>query len=808
MTRSQLAQTAILILLGSFAMPTVAESARRRNRRSQKPGPNVVAIVSDMPIDATPEIAKMVKTIEAETDLLLKGTGRSVAFPPDKQWISQWDQTRIRQNADAALADPDVDIVLAFGLATALYLIHKDVLPKPVLIPMAPDPRFSGSPVAGDASGKKNLAYLAYPGSVHEDLKLLQQLTRAKVLHVLIDGIVPNLLPKIGDIVKSVSDDIEIPLRAIIAAPSVPETLARIPEDVEALYVGTQVRLSHDQRKELIDGLIAKKVPTFSMRGRIEVDQGMLATKTRGADMLKLARRTAFNIERILQGEDPATFTYKLTRQGKLLLNMKTARAIGFSPTWDILNYAQLEQQVDEEGTPYTLNAAITNALELNWDILAAEEGVEAQRNRRNAAYGNLAPQIGFEFSHQTIRKQSAEASIFRPEHQGKIAGTLNQTLYREPIYADIGIQKHRLQSQQATYEIVKLDVVADVATAFIDLLRAQAIAKIQRANAELTAENLEMSKVRRQVGVEGPSDYYRWVSKLATDRQGALQAETNVKIAQIQLARAINLPQNQPFIATPMTLRDPTLLPMSKDLQRFYDTPATFAVFSDFLVKEGRETTPDLEELSATIEAKQREYQSRFRVLFLPEFFINGEISYLPYRSFASGGPANIPGFDPDDDIPRFDWFIGGGVTLPVFTGLRQSHERDQAERELNQLQRQYESRGIQVEARIRSALADVRNRRTAIELAHEAAEAARENLRVVQDGYRRGVASTIDLLDAQNQALSTEQSAATAINEYHKAVVELQRAIANFQLFTTTTERETWLDRLKEFFATNSGQ
>jgi len=95
----------------------------------------------------------------------------------------------------------------------------------------------------------------------------------------------------------------------------------------------TPLRFSDAQLRELAQGLQARKLPTFSVVGRSEVEAGVLMT-TGGAerDTERLARRVAIMIQRISQGEDPATFEVGFPTSQRLLINMQVARAIGFSP--------------------------------------------------------------------------------------------------------------------------------------------------------------------------------------------------------------------------------------------------------------------------------------------------------------------------------------------------------------------------------------------------------------------------------------------------------------------------------------------
>ncbi len=106
-------------------------------------------------------------------------------------------------------------------------------------------------------------------------------------------------------------------------------------------------------------------------------------------------------------------------------------------------------------------------------------------------------------------------------------------------------------------------------------------------------------------------------------------------------------------------------------------------------------------------------------------------------------------------------------------------------------------------IEQRVRSTLHDTGASYTAIGLARQSAAAARRNFELVQDSYGRGVVSIIDLLDAQNAAVTAEAAAANAINDFLLDLMEVERAVGRFGFFVTPAERQDYFDRLNRYAA-----
>ena len=122
------------------------------------------------------------------------------------------------------------------------------------------------------------------------------------------------------------------------------------------------------------------------------------------------------------------------------------------------------------------------------------------------------------------------------------------------------------------------LDTLTNAAVAYLNVLRAQSFEDVRRRNAENTRKNLEISRVREEVGLAGRSDYLRWVSQLARDKQTLLSAEASRRQAETELLRILHRPANQPFRTMEAGIDDPLGLvanPRTPTAARTRVTPA-----------------------------------------------------------------------------------------------------------------------------------------------------------------------------------------------------------------------------------------
>ena len=79
-----------------------------------------------------------------------------------------------------------------------------------------------------------------------------------------------------------------------------------------------------------------------------------------------------------------------------------------------------------------------------------------------------------------------------------------------------------------------------------------------------------------------------------------------------------------------------------------------------------------------------------------------------------------------------------------------------------------------------------------------------ADKNLQLVTDSYERGIVSIIDLLDAQNQALSANLDAANAVYNFLVDLMKVQRSLGLFAFFQDDDQKQLWYQKMEDFYQT----
>jgi outer membrane protein TolC len=220
-------------------------------------------------------------------------------------------------------------------------------------------------------------------------------------------------------------------------------------------------------------------------------------------------------------------------------------------------------------------------------------------------------------------------------------------------------------------------------------------------------------------------------------------------------------------------------------------------------MAEEGITKSPEIKTIDAAIKAQKRFLRSTSDAFWMPTLALRGEVSHR----FAEEGA----GSEQETSLPlpiefptrdKTDWSISLSASLDLFRGTGKLAERQKALEELKRLQLERAALVNRIEQRVRSAFHLAGASYAAIEQSRRAAVASRNNLELVLESYRQGALSIIELLDAQNAALVSEEAASNAVYDFLMDLLTVQRAIGTFDIFQSDSEREAYYDRLDAYF------
>ena len=723
-----------------------------------------------------------------------------VRFPKPFLVHGNWSVQGVRKALDFLMSKSQANLVLALGVIATHEAAQTAYLPKPVIGPFVIDAALQGLPVQNGRSGVPNLNYLSSFKSFERDLKRFLEIVPIRKLTLLADRAIVGAFPLIREKVEKAAQENQITISIITIDSSTEKSLSQLPPDTEAVFVTPLFRLSSKEFDRLVAQLIKRRLPSFSLVGRQDVERGILASAAPDTDSERLARRVAINVHRILLGENAGQLEVAFSEGQRLTINMATARAIDAWPSFRVLTEAELlnenEQGISRRLSLYT---AMREAVTANLDLASADRKVAAGLGDVQNARSALLPQVDIGSSARMLDQDRAIGGFGNnPEKAAFATGGFKQLLYSDKAWTEYTVQQRTQDSRVAERREVELDTAQDAAVTYLDVLRTKTIEQIQKDNLELTGSNLELARVRESIGSAARDEVYRWESEIANGRIEVLNAQAQRQQAEVTLNRILHRPLEEPFLTAEAGLNDPLLFPHKGRVFAYINNPRNFKVFRDFEAQEGIRLAPELHQIDAQIAAQKRTLLNTERNFWAPDVSLESDVSQRIGQ--AGSGQSASPGIPQQD---RTTWNLQLGLSFPLFSGGAKDAQQSKALETLRQLQIQREATVGRIEERIRSAMLQAGASSPAIRLAREAADASKKNLDLVIDQYSRGAVDIIKLLNSQNAALTARLNAANAVYNFLIDLINIERAAGQFDYFLYKEAHADWVRRVDAFFA-----
>jgi ABC-type uncharacterized transport system substrate-binding protein len=547
--------------------------------RQDLPPSVTIGIVTDGSYPRHPNLTRMVR----DEIVRLVSIDIETRVPADKTAEGDWTVSGINAAIDRLLSDSEVDLVVTLGPIASHLVAQRRDLAKPVVASLIIDADAQGLPRQGPGTGVSNLHYLV---AVHGEriMPAFREIVSFNRVALLFNEAFLDVMPALSARVRTATADLNIDPVVVPVGADVGAALTGIPSDVEAVFVLPLMQFTDDEFARLATGLIQRQLPSFSWFGQAEVQAGILATRTPDTFTLQLARRIAISIQRIVGGEDAATIPVAFAAQERLAINIATARAIGAYPTWKLLTEADLiadDMRSQGRGRQLSLEQAIREAVGANLDLAARDRAVAAGAGNVNLAKSILLPQVDVSADWSVIDPDRAEASLgLLPQRELSGSANFSQVLFAEPTWANYSAQRSVQESRVHDRETLRMDIALDAAVAYLNVLRAKTLERIERDNLVLTRANLETAELRVSVGAATLSEVYRWETQIAGNRQAVIDAAAQRELTEMELNRILHRPLEEAFETVETELDETLVLSNHERLYPYINNPWSFDVF------------------------------------------------------------------------------------------------------------------------------------------------------------------------------------------------------------------------------------
>lgn len=410
----------------------------------------------------------------------------------------------------------------------------------------------------------------------------------------------------------------------------------------------------------------------------------------------------------------------------------------------------------------YTLDDLFRIALERAEQVKISEENLFIAEREKDKAVSALLPRISAFGDYTRYREKksfSGPAGSFsvQPESSSSWGLVMQQSVSlggKEVIALDIA--KKGIESSRYNADAVREAYIFRIAEAYYDVLKAMKAVEIAHANVQRLRKYRDEAEIKLKVGEVSKTALLRAEAELSGAQSGLVRAENILLFAKAVLARLSGIDEDfvlkEPVGRETGATKDTIAMPVH-DLQ----SPSSL---KDEAMRERAEVK------SLGLQKKIAGQQVRY-----------AKGSYLPILSFE--GIYSRRDENPSSSFLNDETVYGAlRLDFPLFEGGVRRAEVREAEAKKRQSEMLYEDMKKTVGIEVENAFLDARTQAGILKSLEDQARFARENYDAVSKQFEFGLATSIDVIDANTLLVDSERELTRAEYDYHLAILRLKRS------------------------------
>ena len=544
----------------------------------------------------------------------------------------------VNDQLSRAVNDPRVDVVFAAGIiasARAQDLLDQE-RSKPIIAGAIEFSNFNNEGVSKTGTSTiSNFTFVLESRRIPADLAELARLSGESTVYSLVDADVIRALADAGPRVGAMEKRLGLRIQLVPGGRTASSCLAALPKSARAVYVPVIPSLPERERGKLFELLGNRGIATLSMQGRADVERGALASLSPDSSQA-LFRRMALNVHQVLSGIPTALLPVVLKSNDRLVINMETARKIGWSPDYDTVLSAELIglEAIQGAAQPLSLEDVMRMAAQKSADTREAQARLLASHWETQSIRTSFKPQLAIT-GQAGIQGIADSIDPQANPNTGSLAfgAEVSQLLYSDRLTSQIRAQRKVEEATALDLESVRLDGIETAGLAFIDCLLTDALFRIEKGNLALTRQNLNLAQTRSDIGAAEASEVFRWQASLAQAKTELIQSDSNRKNARVALNVAIAEPRTKNWNYRDIDLADDDYYFMSDILKRLLTDLGKYERYQEFVKEQAVVRAPELDALEKNLASQGILLAERGRRNFRPEVNVTGKCTPHHHR-------------------------------------------------------------------------------------------------------------------------------------------------------------------------------
>jgi outer membrane protein TolC len=421
---------------------------------------------------------------------------------------------------------------------------------------------------------------------------------------------------------------------------------------------------------------------------------------------------------------------------------------------------------------PLTITDAVALAREKNRDLQIANLAVAKASQRTREARGAALPTVsGFgQYVYNFQRPVSFLPGNFAGLGENQIAtlrvggdqafvGSVG--VYQPLLQAGVksGIKAAGIDEVRSTAEaaVTASNVVTAVRKAYLNVLITQEQLRLQEQSLGRNQQALRDARSLLLQGRASRVDTLRAYVNVENLRPEILRLSNGIAIAKTVLATTIGLDADEP-----LTLQD-----------SLHFDDKTQPLTNEQAFAEALEKRPELRQLKLTEELNQEQIRQA-AAAGKPQLAATGLVQTQAQAYNLRLGDYQWP----------VSSYLGVQVAVPIYSGGRVLARTEQARITRQQTERTLANQQELIRAEVLTSVSSVQEARRRVESQQQTVAAAALGYRITRDRWRAGMASRLDLTDAELALTRTKLGYLQAVYDYQNATIDLDRAVGQTPL------------------------
>lgn len=458
-----------------------------------------------------------------------------------------------------------------------------------------------------------------------------------------------------------------------------------------------------------------------------------------------------------------------------------------------------------------TLDEAIELARQYNPDYRIQENDRESARWSVRSAYGDLLPSanasMGLGYTAGGERRFGTvglgeQPAMYSSSYSLGLSYSLSGAELLEPARARAAARATEARVQGAGRQLE-----ANVSQSYLAVLQADAALAQARQEVERTTEHIRLAEARQQVGTGTMLDVRRAEVQHGQAEIRVIEAENTAAAERFSLGQLIGVPLDEDVaLPTEFELFEPRwnaeeIVELAIEANPNLTAARAQLDATDRSLAVAR--TEYLPSLSASIGLRgdlaqaanidpllesELQQMARSRASCIEQNQIRVAAGLSPQVCVDPGDPAVRA--DLQDRLQRehsgfpFGWeqqpvSASLSISLPVFTGLDRQQRISEAGVAVDDAEYVVRREELRVRAEAQTMLRNVTAAYRTAQMQAQVRETAAEELRLAEEQYRSGVATSVEVTDAQANLSEAERAEIAALYNYHQSLAALEALV-----------------------------